>query len=410
MVSQLLRGARFLGLILPLALGGCAGKPPVVETEQPAAAAESIPTAPVETPALIPDIKATAPTTYIVRKGDTLWAIAGQYLSEPWHWPDLWSINPDIANPDLIYPGDVLTLYYDGDRPQVRLSGGPRFGAGASASSTPDTGAARILDTGSSGTVKLVPRIRTEDVDLVPQPIPIQAIGPFLIRPRIVGAEVLDSAGYILASEDGRLIFGNDDQVYVRNLEGGGDGARLSVFRPGKVFRDRESGDVLGYEAVHIADGKVIRPGEPATVKLFNPTREALTGDRLMPTMEDTDYEFVPNAPRSDQMAHVISLFSGISEVGAKDVVAIDLGTKDGVERGNVFSVYAAGQRIRDSVSKEVGDSVKLPDELSGLLMVFRTFDRISYALVMESTRPVREGDVIGPPTRGAFKNEFVKR
>lgn len=310
------------------------------------------------------------PERYIVKKGDTLWDISGKFLRYPWHWPDIWYVNPQIENPHLIYPGDQLSLVWRDGRPRLELQRGQR-------------------------TVKLSPEVRETLIDKPIPTIPLSAIGPFLSKPKVVGAEVLENAPYVVASADERLISGSGDYVYVRGI-GDGDGDAYSVFRGGKVYTDPDTDEILGYEAIYTGDAKVVSPGDPAKVDLLYTSQEVQIGDRLLEVEED-DYEmnFIPRSPNQALDGRIISVFDGISQVGQYQVVVINRGARDGLETGHVLSVFQAGETIRDQVTQAPQDTVTLPDEHAGEAMVFKTYQKVSYAIVMRATRAIHVLDKV---------------
>ncbi|WP_026289772.1 LysM peptidoglycan-binding domain-containing protein [Thioalkalivibrio sulfidiphilus] len=366
-------------LIVALLAGGCASTEPA-----PAPAPQPTPApAPVATPAPPPpapapvQVREAAPERYVVQRGDTLWDIANTFLRDPWYWPEIWVVNPQIPNPHLIYPGDVITLYYIDGQPRLIVDGGPRV----------------------RPTQRLSPQIRVEE--LPPSlDVPIQSLHQFLVRPRVVTEEQLDQAAYVLASQDDRMIFGTNDRLYVRGLDADAlEGSRYSMFRKGGALNDPVTGELLGFEAIPVGDAEVVRAGDPATVVISRSDREALIGDRLMPLdNSDQDFVFTPHAPPMDTDGKVISLFDAISQIARFQVAVINLGERNGIEQGHVLATYQSGRVIRDTIASERGEEVTLPDERIGLMMVFRTFDKVSYALVMESTRPIQEGYSVRHP------------
>lgn len=324
------------------------------------------------------ELNPNAPTQYIVKKGDTLWDISARFLKKPWYWPEIWHANPGIKNPHLIYPGDRISLYY--------VDGEPRLGVNVDANGNPDG--------------KLSPHIRARNLDDEDTGIPIQSINPFLIHPEIIPEEALKQAAHVLDSQEERLIYGEGDKIYVRGLSDSSLGARYSVFRPGSTFVDPKTGELLGFEAVHSSDAEVIRGGEPSTVVLIKTSREVLRGDRLLPAeAAPDDYFFVPHAPASDSRGEVISVFDAISQIAGYQIAVINLGKREGVEEGHVFSVNQMGRKVKDYFhQKEQSKEITLPEERSGLLMVFHAFEKISYALVMEAERPIGIGDSVTAP------------
>ncbi len=310
------------------------------------------------------------PDRYVVKRGDTLWDIAARFLRDPWLWPEIWYVNPQIENPHLIYPGDVISLAYVDGKPRLVLERGRR-------------------------TVKLSPRVRELPLDEAIPTIPLDAIRPFLSRPRVLGEAEFEAAPYVVASADEHLIAASGMRVYARGVDQG-RGARYAVLRRGEVYRDPDTGEVLGLEAIHVADAEVQRAGDPAVLVLRRSSRETLPGDRLFPVGEDryTD-NFLPRAPGQRVEGRIIAVFDGVSRIGQYQVVVLNRGARDGMEPGHVLAVYRAGETIRDPVRKE---KVTLPDERAGIVMVFRTFDRVSYALVMSATRAIRVLDRVRNP------------
>ncbi len=315
------------------------------------------------------EFKASAPEQYTVVPGDTLWDLSNRFLVEPWYWPEIWYLNPQINNPHLIYPGDVISIFYVGGKPYLTVGDGPRV-------------------------TKLSPSVRSSDIDDQIYEIAIPAIQQFIIRPRVVSEETLDSAPYILSSIEERLAFGAGDLVYARGFDGEPQG-QYTVFRKGEALYDPESDELLGYEAIIVGDGEVIRAGDPATFDLTQTKREVLRGDRLLPVdFGEIDTEFVPHAPPEGTHGHVISLYDAISQVGAFQVITVSLGERNGIEKGHVLGINQAGRVVADPFEKPGSlVDVELPDESAGRAMVFRTFEKVSYALIMETSRSIQKGD-----------------
>jgi nucleoid-associated protein YgaU len=310
------------------------------------------------------------PQRYVVVKGDTLWDISGKFLKYPWHWPDIWYANPQVENPHLIYPGDELSLVWRDGKPVLELNRGQR-------------------------TVKLSPQIRESIIDEPIPTIPLSVIEPFLSKPRVVGAEVLDNAPYVVASAEERLISGAGDYIYARGVNED-DGERYSVFRGGDAYKDPDTGEILGYEAIYAAEGNVAQFGDPAKVDLTYSNREVLVGDRLL-EIEDEDYDlyFIPRSPEQDVKGRIISVYDGVSQIGQYQIVVLNLGKREGMETGHVLSVYQAGDTIKDQVTADPKDVVTLPDEHAGEAMVFKTYEKVSYAIVMKATRAIHVLDKV---------------
>jgi hypothetical protein len=318
-------------------------------------------------------LKDDHPDRYVVVKGDTLWDISDRFLEKPWLWPEIWYVNPQVENPHLIYPGDVLTLVYRDGKPQIRARRG-------------------------KGTYKLSPRIRTERLDKAIPTIPIDAIQQFLTQPLVVEKDTMENAPYVVSSADEHLIVGAGDRAYVRGIDAD-QGTRYHVYRPGDAYIDPDTGEILGYEALYLGQGNAERFGDPSTLRLTRTTREINIGDRVMPaTQEDVHAYFMPHAPENDVEGRIISVVDGVSQIGQYQVVVINRGEREGIDVGTVFAVSQAGTVIPDQVSKERNASVRLPDERAGLLMVFRTFDKVSFGLVMKATSALHVGDKISKP------------
>lgn len=312
------------------------------------------------------------PDRYVVVKGDTLWDISSMFLRDPWLWPEIWYVNPQIANPHLIYPGDILTLVYVDGKPQLRVQRGRD--------------------------VKLSPQVRVESLESAIPTIPIDAIEPFLTKPLVVSEKDLEIAPYVVASADEHVVTGAGDRVYARRIQGE-DVGLFDLFEPGGPYVDPDTGDVLGYEAIYVGEGAVQRFGDPTTLLLTQTDREARVGDRLWPTMQEAPVtHFTPHAPAPGTEGRIISVYGGVSQIGQFDIVVINRGTDDAMEVGHIMKIFRAGETVRDVVSGKRGDTVRLPDEEAGMLMVFRTFDRVSFALVMKATNAIHVLDYVRAP------------
>lgn len=310
------------------------------------------------------------PDRYVVKKGDTLWDISGMFLQQPWHWPEIWEVNPQVENPHLIYPGDELTLVYRDGRPVLALNRGKQ-------------------------TYKMSPEVREMQLEKPIPTISMSDIGPFLSKPKVVGAEVLDSAPYIVASSDERLISGTGDYVYARGVTGEA-GQNFSIFRGGKQYIDPDTNELLGYEAIYTGDATVTDIGDPSTVDLTFTNREVQIGDRLLEVeADDFEMNFFPRSPDTALSGRIISVFDGVSQVGQYQIIVLNLGTRDGLAPGHVLSMYKAGETIKDSVTEDRFDQVTLPDEHAGEALVFRLFEKVSYAIVMKSTKAVNLYDKV---------------
>ncbi len=377
-----------LALALGLLLSACSSAPPpkevvAVDREQagiiqPEPARQE--SAPKQTAVRV---KPNYPKQYTVKPGDTLWDISAMFLQDPWYWPEIWNRNPQIENPHLIYPGDVLTLVYINGRPQILVNAGKASGAGAPA---------------GMRTVKLSPSIRRSDLQSSIATIPGDAIRQFLTRPRVVTKEELDNAPYILGSDDKHLILGHGDRIYVRG-ELDKERVRYTVFRTGDELIDPDSEEVLGYEAIYAGEAHIDRYGDPAIGTLTRTEREVLIGDHLLPTDKSKiNNLFFPKVPDRKVSGKIISLFDGLFGIAKYQIAVLNLGERDGMEVGYLLATYTRGETVRDRFDPRRDDDIKLPDERSGLVMVFRTFKDVSYALVLESTRVIRSKDVVRTP------------
>ena len=311
------------------------------------------------------------PDHYTVVKGDTLWDISGRFLHQPWRWPEIWHVNPQIANPHLIYPGDQLDLVYIDGKPQLRLR---------------------------RGTLKLSPSVRSTPWDGAIPTVPLDAIGPFLTRPYVLEPGQMDGAPYIVDFDDGHILGGPGQKAYVRSIEQA-EPLKFEIVRPGGPYKDAETGEILGYEAQYIASSQLQRTGDPATVFINTSEVEAIIGDRLIPAGEDrASASFAPHAPAMPTEGSIISVFNGVSQIGQYNIVVIDRGARDGLEPGIVLRIDQLGETVRDVVTPDSRDTVKLPDEQAGLMMLFRTFEKVSFGIVMHATRVMHINDKVRNP------------
>lgn len=325
-------------------------------------------------------LRANHPDRYTVVRGDTLWDISARFLEDPWLWPEIWQVNPQINNPHLIYPGDVISLIYVDGRPQLRIERGAPAGL---------------------RTERLSPQMRSEPLDQAIETIPYDLVAPFISRPTVLEKGEAKKLPYVLSTK-GHLIAGTDYEVYARGADFA-EGARYSVIQVGEKIRDPENGDVLGYVGIYAGEGRVVRTGDPATVYLREAVREVLEGDRLVQADARPRMDFVPRAPTQAVEGHIMTVMGGVSLIGQYHVVAINRGQRHGLEPGHVLTIFQAGEKVRDPykagiISGVLGRKIKLPEEPAGELMVFRTYDRMSYALVMEATSEIRVGDILRNP------------
>jgi hypothetical protein len=349
-------------------------------------------------------IKPDAPDRYTVVPGDTLWGISQRYTDSPWRWPELWNMNRDqIRNPHLIYPGYVITL--DRERARLSIATGETPSPSATPPATGETPAPTTTTTTPSGTVKLTPRVRAESTGKVAIPsIPGSAIEPFLTRPLIIEPDGLDKAPTIVGTQFDRVILSEGYSAYVRGMGKSADDTWY-VYRKGRALVDPDTNRTLAYEAIYLGTAQVTRPGEPATVVLSSAVQEVVAGDKLVAAIRTLPPTYAPHSPTTNIKGKVISIYGGmtrgVGEAGTQSIITINRGKSDGLEVGHVLALYAAGGNVRDTSKLESapgGAKIKLPDERSGLVFVFRVFERVSYALVMNITRPVSVLDVVQTP------------
>lgn len=342
-----------------------------------------------------------APDRYVVQKGDTLWDISGKFLREPWRWPEIWQLNKDqIKNPHLIYPGNVVAL----DRANMRLSlqGRPQ-------------------------TEKLEPRVREEPLagQAIPT-IPAKVIDPFLSQPLVIEQDGLKNAPRIVATQEGRVNLGVGGIAYVSGIAGSTEQI-WNVYRPGMALVDPDTQQTLGYEAIYLGTARVIKQGEPATLRIVSSKREIGEGDHLIVAAPVQIFSYAPHSPDQDIKGRVMSLYDGrtdartayyggredsgvrsiyggYGEAGSFSIISVNKGAKDGLEPGHVLALARGMTLPRD---RSVGpyymgeprpEPVTLPVERYGLAMVFRTFENVAYALVVQAERPVAPSDIVFKP------------
>ncbi len=334
---------------------------------------------------LLPPAAATAdnvqlkeghPERHTVVRGDTLWDISAKFLKDPWLWPEIWDNNPEIDNPHLIYPGDVIFLTYVDGRPVLQVNRGDR--------------------SDNTKTVILSPSPRASKLDHAIPTIPYDAIRQFLDHPSIMTPEEVENAGYIAATDEGRLISGTDHRIYVRGITN--VYSEFDIVRPGRpYFNDpKKKKEILGYEAITLATARVEAFGDPATLRIKHSSREVLVGDRLIPSrQQEISQNFKPRAPEDKVAGQIISVPAGIERVSQFQIAVINIGSSQGLKVGNILAIYQQGKRVRDPVVRKM---VQLPDERAGILMVVRTLERFSYTLVMEASRDIRLYDMVRNP------------
>ena len=328
-----------------------------------------------------------SPQTYIVQEGDTLWDISSIFLRDPWHWPEIWFKNPQVQNPHLIYPGDELAIIYVGGQKRIQISRRGEDG--------------QIIQDNSSGLtiVKISPRVRSQSIDSSIPSIPIESIRHLLERPLVLDKEEFDNAAYIISSVDSHLINSINDKLYIRKLDTSSGNGRYQIYRPNKPLLDPVTNEVLGYEALYVGETKLLLKGDPASVRVTSSIREILRQDRLVPIdLTSFERDFFPKPPATQVNGQIVSMLDAISQIGQYQTIAVNLGARDGIETGNILAIKRLGEVIRDPEELEPSFRVKLPDEKIGLAMIIRSYDKMSYALIMDADRPVNKNDYLETP------------
>ncbi|MFI4884993.1 MAG: LysM peptidoglycan-binding domain-containing protein [Steroidobacterales bacterium] len=410
--SQAFRARLAAGLALSVTLAGCSSlhgsrhaAPAASESTAPpapapaaaaddnqtatAAAAAAADTQPQAAAAPAPQLNPDAPLTYTVKRGDTLWGIASMYLRDPWDWPEVWYINPSIRNPHLIYPGDKLALAYDGQgRPQVRLA--------------------------EASVLRLEPRLRSTPLAAAIPTIPYSSIAAFLERPTVLTQDEVRAAPHIVAFRNDHVIAGSGHIAYIRGL-GPDDHARYTVVHVGERLRDPENGHTLGYLGIYTATALITQPvTRPARAELIDTARETLRGDRLISTDVQPPLNLEPRAPATQINGEIAWIVgdTGVSDLaGQYDIVVINRGSNAGLEPGNVLEVDQAGQVVHDpygahggilrhlgSMGTSLAPRVRLPNERAGTLLIFETYPKLSFGLIVGASDTIQVGDVVHNP------------
>ncbi len=348
--------------------------------------ADQVASAGVPLSELAPD----APDSHTVVPGDTLWDISKLFLKSPWRWPELWGMNRDqIRNPHLIYPGQILHLVKTDGR--ARLQFGQRVGGDA-----------------AGDTVKLRPQMRISALDSSPIPtIPLHLIQPFLTDAVVFDTDVLATAPRIVATQEGHVLLGKGDTAYARgDFRGATD---FRIFRTSRVLRDPTTNEILGYEAPYVGTADLVRPAEdrkgpdgkpeivPATLQITQVKQEVGVGDRLAPAPQRNLERYVPHAPERPMAGQIAAIYGEAINAGQNQIVALNRGKRDGVERGHVFALWRDGVAMKDKTQDRPQD-IKLPDERHGILFVFEVYERVSYALIISVKEPVKPGDRFTQP------------
>jgi LysM repeat protein len=355
------------------------------------------------------------PTRYTVVEGDTLWDISTRFLQTPWHWPRIWKINEQIANPHLIYPGDVIVLRFVDGQPELTVvrEGQPTpVEPGEMPGEVPgevpremplveeDLPISEVLE-GVAGApngtvVKLSPKVLSKPLA---QPIPTispEIILPFLTRSLFVEDDELEKAGYVTIGLDDRIALGDNSEFYARGLPEDADAEFYLIYRKGRKVKDPDTGKRLGYEAIYLGEAQMLKPGDPAKLTITKVKQEILPTDDLLvaPLRAPLPYYF-PHVPETELNGTIVTALNAVSEVGPFTIVSINLGRRDGVEEGHVFRITRHAGKRKDPVTRR---KYLLPDEESGLMMVFRPYEKLSYGLIINATQPVHILDRVRTP------------
>jgi len=322
-----------------------------------------------------------APDSYVVKRGDTLWGIAKVFLRDPWFWPEIWQVNPQVQNPHLIYPGDTLRLVYIEGRPTITLQRGD---------------AAKVL-----------PRVRSQPFEGAVTTIPYETVAAFMSKPSVLDKDQIKAAPYVLATADMHVAIAEGDILYARGFTGRVEpGTHYNVVRIGDALRDPDDNRILGYDGIFTGAGHITRGGDPATLVMTESTRETEPGDKLFVGGVDVPLDFIPSPPKVRTNGRIIAVSNGVTIIGQYEVVVINRGASDGLSPGNVLAVYTAGDVLADTANKGflngrsrlLSEKVQLPDERTGTFLVFKTFDHLSYGLIMEATNVIRVADRVENP------------
>jgi LysM repeat protein len=327
----------------------------------------------------------TAPKSYTVQKGDTLWGLANMFLKDPWLWPEIWYVNPEVSNPHRIYPGDTLRL----------AKGGPGSGGGS--------GVELQLQHTGSGT-RLEPLLRSTQLEAPIASIPYTTIAAFLSRPGVLTKSQAEASPYVLALRDHHLIAGTGNEIYVSRLKAS-EGERFTVLHVGDKLKDVDGHGSLGYLANFVGVAQVARAGEPAKAQIIESAREIIAGDVLVPETSGSVGDFTPHSPSANIKGHIIAIVNGVLLAGQFQTVALDRGSQDGLEPGHVLRVNERVQTVKDHCARINGDSTctrfrdtKLPVEQVGTLLVYRVYEHVSYALIASNSAPLSIGDQVATP------------
>jgi len=309
------------------------------------------------------------PNEYVVQVGDTLWDIAATFLKDPWYWPEIWYVNPEIENPHLIYPGDVLGM--------VTIDGSPR------------------ITNVRTSTYRMSPQARITPLTESINSVPFEAIASFLSLGAVLQQDQIEAMPYVVSSRGEHLITAAGNSVYVRGADDAAPGTRFHVVHLGDELRDPDDNDLLGRHGLLVGKGTLRVTGDPGTFALTNTTREIVEGDKLIPEIINIPLNYFPKAPSSNINGRIMAVVGGVTQIGQYQVIIVNRGTTHGLSDGDVLSIYQTGVEVKDDTE---GGKVTLPDEFAGTMMIFKTYNRISYGLVMEATLAIHVLDAVRNP------------
>lgn len=320
-----------------------------------------------------PELQPNPPERYTVKEGDTLWSIARQFLKNPWRWPEIWQQNPSIENPHLIYPGDVLVLTRgsgEGSGPKVKVLRERKV-------------------------TKLKPEVRVVERDDAIPTIPPNAIQPFLTSPLIIEEGGLDNAGYVAAGREGSVILGQYSVFFARGVNDSG-ATYFNIFEPGERLVHPVTGEFLGVQAIHLGEARVLEAGDITKMQVTASSQEIGLGDRMLPAEDNIALPYYqPHAPEQPVTGYILDIHGAVAEGGPLQAILITLGTRDGIEPGHVLRIRRKQPDEKDIVADE---TISIPAQDTGLAMVFRVFDKVSYALVLNASRAVHLDDLVTNP------------
>ena len=311
------------------------------------------------------------PDRHVVVPGDTLWGISGKFLKEPWRWPEIWRMNKaEIKNPHRIYPGDIIVLDASGGDPRLRIA--------------------------KPVNEKLQPKIYSQPAQQAISSIPPNIIEPFISQPLVIEPGAHDGLARIVATQEDRMMVGTGDEAFVSGIPDASV-EKWHVFRPGKPLKDPETGEIVAHEAFFLGNARLIKPGEPAAVRITLAKEEITRGDRLLPAPPPNIIAYAPHRPEQPVAARIMSIYGGVNEGGSNSVVSLNRGSAAGLEVGHVVALYR--KRVSQAIDSDGRRTqTPIPDERYALAFVFRVFERVAYALVVDASKSVIVGDVARNP------------